>query len=231
MVADQKQGLTLQGHMRRLSRKLYSMRRRTGFTASRRRGSPLVPMSINPMSWFSARRRTSALPAEARRRMVAPTGLAARRRGSYMGSAGGMSSMSRRRSYTSGSTGYSNPYSSYMGAYGYPSPSYASQSFGGHMPITTSYGYSGANAYSGNMPIALAAGAGLLAGYSGSHLLHHHSHWGGYSRDDMYKMPCTSGRACLPRPPPVQETRDVDCLHRFRCAIPREQHFSTSLHK
>ena len=43
-------------------------------------------------------------------------------------------------------------------------------------------------------PIALAAGAGLLAGYGGSHLLHHHHHWYGYSQDDMYNKQCTSGR-------------------------------------
>ena len=243
IIADQGQGLALQGHYRRLNeevasspssktnatsmdcedcesgRKLWSMRRRisSGSSSMRRRSGSV---NMNPMSWFSPRRRRAAAvgPVGGYGATTAVAGAAAgtaaqlaagssRRRGTYMApgspytTAG--SSLHRRRHYPqAGYAGYGgsyhNPYTSYLGPYGYPSSTYASQMFGGRMPMATSYGYSGANAYSSGsgFPIALAAGAGLLASYAGSH--HHHwyhdHHWYGYSQDDMYNMQCTSGQ-------------------------------------
>lgn len=81
-----------------------------------------------------------------------------------------------------------------MGKYGYANQNYAYQNYGGHMPMTTPYGYSGANAYQGGsgsgMKIALAGGAGLLAGIAANKLMHH---WGGYSREQIMNAPCSTG--------------------------------------
>ena len=194
-------------------RRLYSMRRRAS-TSMRRRGS-IKPININPMSWFTPRRRRAysatgaaaaayggAAAGAARRRGTAPTGdtgagagavgggsySSVRRRISSMGT----SSFHRRRSTPGFGGSYSNPYSSYSAPYGYPSSGWAYQSFGGHMPTSTPYGYTGANAYSSSsgVEIALAAGAGLLAGYA---LGHPHHHWNGYSQADMFGMQCISG--------------------------------------
>lgn len=242
IVADQRSGVTLQGHARRLQtkeqlqlsnltenktflrpcagkecpevvRRLYSMRRRAS-TSMRRRGS-IKPININPMSWFTPRRRRAysatgaaaaayggAAAGAARRRGTTPTGdtgagagavgggsySSVRRRISSMGT----SSFHRRRSTPGFGGSYSNPYSSYSAPYGYPSSGWAYQSFGGHMPTSTPYGYTGASAYSSSsgVEIALAAGAGLLAGYA---LGHHHHHWNGYSQADMFGMQCISG--------------------------------------
>lgn len=72
--------------------------------------------------------------------------------------------------------------------------------------MTTSYGYTGANAYKSNsgMKIAMAAGGGLLAGYAVSSMMHNmHNPYGygytdmsnpfGYSRAEMLSMQCTAG--------------------------------------
>lgn len=224
IVADQRQGVALQGHVRRLresnetrpctgaceDRRLYSMRRRmtSGASSIRRRNTGV---NVNPMSWFSPRRRlaTAGYVAGGAAAGGAAAAASVRRRGTSTnpyatsnpyGASNpyGVSSMRRRRTmgYSPGYGGsYSNPYSSSIGSYGYPSSTYAAQSFGGHIPMSVPYGYTGANAYSGSSgtEIALAAGAGLLAGYAGSHLLHHHHHWYGYSQSDMYNMRCTSG--------------------------------------
>lgn len=198
-------------------RRLFSMRRRMSSSVRRRNGGT-KPININPMSWFSPRRRRAlsgaaysgaaaatgaAGVAGARRRGTAPvapaTGTGAsyssvRRRISTMGTS---NSFHRRRSYQGGYGGsYTNPYSSYSAPYGYPSSNWAYQSFGGHMPTATPYGYTGANAYSSSsgLPIALAAGAGLLASYAMGHHSGHYGHyWHGYSQADMYKMQCASG--------------------------------------
>jgi len=81
-----------------------------------------------------------------------------------------------------------------MGKYGYANQNYAYHNYGGHMPMTTPYGYSGANAYQGGsgsgMKIALAGGAGLLAGIAANKLMHH---WGGYSREQLMNAPCSTG--------------------------------------
>ena len=81
-----------------------------------------------------------------------------------------------------------------MGHYGYANQNYAYQNYGGQMPMTTPYGYSGANAYQGNsgngMKIAIAGGAGLLAGIAANKLMHH---WGGYSQEQLMNAPCSRG--------------------------------------
>ena len=206
-------------------RRLYGMRRRMSSSMRRRGGGGIKPVNFNPMGWFSPRRRRAlttaagaagatalggmAAGSSARRRGTAPTNpyptstggsySSIRRRMAPMGTMG----MHRRRSYqtqTGYGGSYSNPYSSYGAPYGYPSSSWAYQSFGGHMPTATSYGYTGANAYSGSsgLPIALAAGAGLLAGYAMGHHSHYNHYWHGYSQTDMYKMQCASGPAKTP---------------------------------
>ena len=85
-----------------------------------------------------------------------------------------------------------------MGQYGYANQNYAYQNYGGHMPMTTPYGYSGANAYQGSsgngMKIAIAGGAGLLAGIAANKLMHH---WGGYSQEQLMNAPCSRGWGML----------------------------------
>jgi len=193
----------------------------TWFSPRRRISTPTYPAAS---TGFGSQRRRIAAPAAAgagaagaanpygsprRRGTMAPVpgpaggyGLSPRRRSSASAATGyGYSSVRRRRTYIAGgSSSYSNPYSSYMGSYGYPSTGYAMSAFGGHTPLSTSYGYSGMNAYQGNSgyTVAMAGGAGLLAGYVGSQLMHpyyhHHGYsWGGYNRQDIYGMPCTSG--------------------------------------
>lgn len=92
---------------------------------------------------------------------------------------------------------YSNPLSPSIGHYGYTNPNYAYHNYGGHTPMSTSYGYTGANAYSSGsgMKIALAGGAGLLAGLATSQLLHHSggSSFGGYTHAQMMQQDCTYG--------------------------------------
>ena len=82
------------------------------------------------------------------------------------------------------------------------------------MPTATSYGYTGANAYSSSsgLPIALAAGAGLLAGYAMGHHSGHYGHyWHGYSQADMYKMQCASG-AGMSKLNQIELVVDLKCL-------------------
>lgn len=123
---------------------------------------------------------------ESRRRMTPVITDAFRRRSPSFSS-------SRRRS-TFTSQGFSNPAHPNFGQYGYVNQNYAYQNYGGHMPMTTPYGYSGANAYQGSsgsgMKIALAGGAGLLAGIAANRMMHH---WGGYSRDQIMNSQCSSG--------------------------------------
>eukprot|EP00439_Symbiodinium_sp_Y106_P015938 s2427_g2.t1 len=163
----------------------------TWFSPRRRISTPTYPAASTGIG--SPRRRIAAVPAAAagagaagaagaygsprRRGTMAPApggagyGFSDRRRSSVSAASGyGYSSVRRRRTYIAGgsSSGYSNPYSSsYMGSYGYPSAGYAMSAFGGHTPLSTSYGYSGMNAYQGSSgyTIAMAGGAGLLAGY------------------------------------------------------------------
>lgn len=112
----------------------------------------------------------------------------------------------RRRSVGYDSMAYTNPYSRMSGRYGYSSSGYATSQYGGRLPMTTSYGYTGANAYKSNsgMKIAMAAGGGLLAGYAVSSMMHNmHNPYGygytdmsnpfGYSRAEMLSMQCTAG--------------------------------------
>ena len=173
---------------RRLSsrrRSFSSDSRRRSYTDSRRRTSVSSPRR---RSMISDRRRTISDP---RRRTVdsyrrrATTITDYRRRSSF--------SSERRRS-TWSSQSYSNPANPNFGNYGYANQNYAYHNYGGHMPMTTPYGYSGANAYQGGsgsgMKIALAGGAGLLAGIAANKMMHH---WGGYSRDQIMNSQCSSG--------------------------------------
>lgn len=103
----------------------------------------------------------------------------------------------RRRTAGYDNKHYSNPSNPAAGSYGYASQSAAASNFGGRLPTSTPYGYTGANAYSGRtgmgsgMQIALAGGGGLLAGMALSNLMHHS--WTGYSQQQMLSMPCSSG--------------------------------------
>lgn len=171
---------------RSAERILFSMRRRTSGSMRRRTGG-ISPVNINPMSWFSPRRRRALSPTAAAGVAYGGAAVASARRRGTGPTAPVTNSFHRRRSQ-GGYGGYSNPYSSYSAPYGYPSSSWAYQSFGGHMPMATPYGYTGASAYSSSsgLPIALAAGAGLLGGYAAGH-------WHGYSQADMYNMQCASG--------------------------------------
>ena len=141
-------------------------------------------------SYSSPRRRTpSPSPApysSPRRRTGTPSTASS-------GSAG--VSGSRRRTYGYDNKVYNNPSNPGAGNYGYTTSGAAASNFGGRIPSSTPYGYTGANAYSGSSgsagKIAMAAGGGLLAGYLGSQLLH--NSWTGYNREQMLNMPCTSG--------------------------------------
>ena len=192
-AGDMKEQGFLSKSERRPERRL-SSRRRSSFSSSRRR------------SYTDSRRRTMSSPrrrvASPRRRAVLDT----RRRTSAVTSPRRRAtsvSYSRRRSISSSdrrrrssftSNYYSNPSHPNMGKYGYANQNYAYQNYGGHMPMTTPYGYSGANAYQGGsgsgMKIALAGGAGLLAGIAANKLMHH---WGGYSREQIMNAPCSTG--------------------------------------
>lgn len=173
------QGVTLQATSRRLQelqppRQLSSRRRSGGggFSSPRRR-APSPP----PSSYSSPRRRAPSSYTSLRRR-AAPA-----------------ASGARRRTYGYDNKVHNNPSNPGAGNYGYTTPAAASSNFGGRLPTSTPYGYTGANAYSGSMgngaKIAMAAGGGLLAGYLGSQLLSHT--WTGYSREQMLNMPCQSG--------------------------------------
>ena len=162
-----------------------SLRRRT-YTDSRRRtvSSPRRRVLTSPRrrTMLDTRRRTS-IDDSRRRAAVVPSP----RRRTY-------SSDGRRRSFSS----YSNPSRPNMGQYGYANQHYAYQNYGGQMPMTTPYGYSGANAYQGSsgngMKIAIAGGAGLLAGIAANKLMHH---WGGYSQEQLMNAPCSRGWGML----------------------------------
>ncbi|CAL1139315.1 unnamed protein product [Cladocopium goreaui] len=170
---------------RRLSsrrRSFSSSSRRRTYTDSRRRtmSSPRRRVLTSPRrrTVLDTRRRTS-IDDSRRRAAVLPSP----RRRTY-------SSDGRRRSFSS----YSNPSRPNMGQYGYANQHYAYQNYGGQMPMTTPYGYSGANAYQGSsgngMKIAIAGGAGLLAGIAANKLMHH---WGGYSQEQLMNAPCSRG--------------------------------------
>ncbi|CAJ1400649.1 unnamed protein product [Effrenium voratum] len=228
MVTDQSGGLNLQPQgYRRLQgsdasaeagevgvrKLLFSPRRRYSsprrrYTDSRRRApttsSPRRRMTDERRRYMSSPRRRymdSAprrryMDSAPRRRYYDPS---PRRRAATM-------ETPRRRAYSSGRrrrssfSTYTNPYSPSIGQYGY-SPAYATHNYGGHMPMTTPYGYSGANAYQGSsgsaMKIALAGGAGLLAGYAASHFMNgggsNQYQWGGYDQQQLLNAPCTSG--------------------------------------
>ncbi|CAE7551299.1 GND [Symbiodinium sp. CCMP2456] len=165
-------------------RRRMSSPRRRSMTDSRRRA---VLDSRRRTADTSPRRRTAIT--SPRRRLMTDT----RRRSSFFSP--------RRRRGGSGSfvpnNHYSNPLSPSIGNYGYTNPNYAYHNYGGHMPMSTSYGYTGANAYSSGsgMKIALAGGAGILAGLATSHLLHHSggSSFGGYTHAQMMQQDCTYG--------------------------------------
>ena len=174
---------------RRLSsrrRSFSSSSRRRTYTDSRRRtmSSPRRRVLTSPRrrTVLDTRRRTS-IDDSRRRAAVLPSP----RRRTY-------SSDGRRRSFSS----YSNPSRPNMGQYGYANQHYAYQNYGGQMPMTTPYGYSGANAYQGSsgngMKIAIAGGAGLLAGIAANKLMHH---WGGYSQEQLMNAPCSRGWGML----------------------------------
>ncbi|OLQ01473.1 hypothetical protein AK812_SmicGene15770 [Symbiodinium microadriaticum] len=154
----------------------YSSPRRRAVSSPRRRASspspppspPPPPASAGPVSGASARRRGYTEPMSQRRRTAGYD-----------------------------NKHYSNPSNPAAGSYGYASQSAAASNFGGRLPTSTPYGYTGANAYSGRtgmgsgMQIALAGGGGLLAGMALSNLMHHS--WTGYSQQQMLSMPCSSG--------------------------------------
>jgi len=83
---------------------------------------------------------------------------------------------------------YSNPANPSGASYAY-SPQHAQQSYGGHSPMTTSYGYSGAvTPSSGNgQKIAFAAAGGVAAGLAASYLMGHMTSGRGESK----AMDCT----------------------------------------
>ncbi|CAE7205571.1 GND [Symbiodinium sp. CCMP2592] len=165
-------------------------RRRSSFSSPRRRiSSPRRRTMTDSRRRAVLDSRRRAADTSPRRRVMADT----RRRSSFFSP--------RRRRGGSGSfvpnNHYSNPLSPSIGHYGYTNPNYAYHNYGGHMPMSTSYGYTGANAYSSGsgMKIALAGGAGILAGLATSHLLHHYggSNSGGYTHAQMMQQDCTYG--------------------------------------
>ncbi|OLQ01474.1 6-phosphogluconate dehydrogenase, decarboxylating [Symbiodinium microadriaticum] len=204
-VVDQSAPITLQAVTARPGRRLeedeeeetkevamrgLDSRRRSSFSSSRRRMSSPRRRSTSDSrrrAVLDSRRRTA--DTSPRRRVMADT----RRRSSFFSP--------RRRRGGGGSfvpnNHYSNPLSPSIGHYGYTNPNYAYHNYGGHTPMSTSYGYTGANAYSSGsgMKIALAGGAGLLAGLATSQLLHHSggSSFGGYTHAQMMQQDCTYG--------------------------------------
>lgn len=215
-VTDQMQGINLQSvslggapllYHRRLmeaeprellfGRRRSSDSRRRSYTDSRRRTAMLSPRRRTVVSsprrrMLDNRRRTATID-ESRRRAVSDYG--ERRRApvsDYSRRRLGYGTTGRRRS--SFST-YSNPAYPGMGSYGYANQNYAYHNYGGHMPMSTPYGYSGANAYQGGsgsgMKIALAGGAGLLAGIAADRMMHHH--FGGYSQQQIMNSQCSTG--------------------------------------
>ena len=196
---------------RRLSsrrRSSFSSSRRRSYTDSRRRStmsSPRRRVLVSPRrrAVLDTRRRTSAVTSPRRRAMSVSS---SRRRS--------ISNSDRRRRSSFTSNYYSNPSHPNMGKYGYANQNYAYQNYGGHMPMTTPYGYSGANAYQGGsgngMKIALAGGAGLLAGIAANKLMHH---WGGYSREQLMNAPCSTG---VGQGPGAVSVLDWFCLSIFQ---------------
>mmetsp|Transcript_43797 Transcript_43797/g.81763 ORF Transcript_43797/g.81763 Transcript_43797/m.81763 type:complete len:631 (+) Transcript_43797:60-1952(+) len=165
--------------------------------SARRRG-----YSGGGSSYSSPRRRSggSSYTAPRRRAAPAPAPVPAPQASSTVGAS------ARRRGYTEPVSQrrrtagydnriYSNPSNPAAGSYGYANQATAASNFGGRLPSSTPYGYTGANAYSGRTgsgtQIALAAGGGLLAGMLVGNLMS--TSWTGYTKQEMLNMPCTSG--------------------------------------
>mmetsp|Transcript_79167 Transcript_79167/g.229938 ORF Transcript_79167/g.229938 Transcript_79167/m.229938 type:complete len:611 (-) Transcript_79167:77-1909(-) len=192
--SDEWRGRQLYSSRRRSSSSFSSPRRRSSFSSPRRRSTPV----ISP-------RRRSAVVASPRRR--ASVDSYPRRRSSSYIPPPAISGYRRRYSGSGVSQpgyGYSNPMSSSPARYGYSDHNSLYRNYGGHQPMQTKYGYSGANAVQGGSgaKIAMALGGGVLAGAASAYLLNRLTdHYNPYSHLhgplpgllDPHKLDCVSG--------------------------------------